>query len=163
MTHFACRPKLGPCQGSITSGQRSDAESGDGDCCPSVQPPHALLMCRGDVEGAELGGGHAGGRWDSHICSGCKCLLTGPFLQTTSLQLGWVALVALVCARHCPCNAMLGADTALPTDGSGLQLTLFLLPHSFSWFYPYFKVAKVPLHIREEGFYEMSWQQQTAF
>lgn len=41
-----------------------DADSGGGDSCPSMEPHHALLMCFGEcnVESAELGVGHAGGR-----------------------------------------------------------------------------------------------------
>lgn len=81
--NFAYKPRLDPHQGSIIPAlvkEGGDAEPSGGDRCPSMQPPHALLMCHGDVEAAELGGGHADDRWDSHICGGCKCFPTGRLL-----------------------------------------------------------------------------------
>lgn len=43
----------------------------------------------------------------------------------------WVAVVALVCTHHRPCHSVLGVDTPLPTDGTGLTVSFVYFP-SFS-------------------------------
>lgn len=72
--------------------------SGGGDCCPSMQPPPALLMCHGDVLGSVVDMQVVGG-----IHTFMVVLSASPQTLSSEGHLsspGWVTVVALVCVHH---------------------------------------------------------------